>query len=266
MTGKKYDGKGIVVGNDSIPSDEAIIATMKRMGVTAETNQIKNYISNNRHNHVTSFYYLLKKKAEKNPSILQPDKEEKRSNSPLIYKPEHKKDYFVPTKRPSTTTNNNTNKDKDTTRVNDSFNASKIVSSLVYANKNKLINNANNPKPKKDNFEKEEFKIFPKGKNSSHIEPSSTSNSISPINLSMAASNNKSHALTSRSDHEDKKFSFVGQNDHHNSSRSNEKDVVLRSSFKPEPSTPLKEEHPSEQLSSTDKKEAMAELSNPSKK
>ena len=71
----------------------------------------------------------------------------------------------MPIKRPSTTTNN-----KDSTKVNDSFNASKIVSSLVEANKNKLINNVGNKK-KQDNFEKvEEFKLFPKThKNSSQI-------------------------------------------------------------------------------------------------
>lgn len=61
-----------------------------------ESSQIRNYIINNRHNQITAFYYLLKKKAEKNPSIIQSDtkpqeKEEKRSNSPLMYKPEQKK-------------------------------------------------------------------------------------------------------------------------------------------------------------------------------
>ena len=71
MTGKKYEAKGIVVGSDAVPADEAVIATMKKMGVTAESSQIKTYIGNNRHNHITAFYYLLKKKAEKNPSILQ---------------------------------------------------------------------------------------------------------------------------------------------------------------------------------------------------
>ena len=41
--------------------------------------------------------------------------------------------------------------DKDTTKVNDSFNASTIVSSLVSANKGEIINNLNK---KKDNFDK----------------------------------------------------------------------------------------------------------------
>ena len=75
----------------------------------------------------------------------------------------------MPTKRPTTSTANQ----KDATKVNDSFNASKIVSSLVEANKSKLMNNANNIKNKKqqDNFEKvEEFKLFPKAhKNNSQI-------------------------------------------------------------------------------------------------
>ena len=72
MIGKKYEVKGIIVGSDSIPADQSVINTMIKMGVNAEQSQIKNYISNNRHNHVTAFYYLLKKKAQKNPSILQP--------------------------------------------------------------------------------------------------------------------------------------------------------------------------------------------------
>ena len=40
------------------------------MGVNMDPVQIKNYIVNNRHNHITAFYYLLKKKADKNPQIL----------------------------------------------------------------------------------------------------------------------------------------------------------------------------------------------------
>lgn len=53
--------------------------------------QIRNYVTNNRHNHITAFYYLLKKKAERDPSILQEEREpapvEKRSESPIIYRP-----------------------------------------------------------------------------------------------------------------------------------------------------------------------------------
>ncbi len=33
--------------------------------------QAKNYIINNRHNNITAFYYLLKVKADKDPTFLQ---------------------------------------------------------------------------------------------------------------------------------------------------------------------------------------------------
>lgn len=42
------------------------------MGVTADPAQIRNYIANNRHNNITAYYYLLMKKALKNPKILSP--------------------------------------------------------------------------------------------------------------------------------------------------------------------------------------------------
>jgi hypothetical protein len=47
---------------------------------------------------------------------------------------------------------------RDNTKVNDSFNASTIVSSLVEANKNKLISNINNGKGGKkiETFDKTE--------------------------------------------------------------------------------------------------------------
>lgn len=67
----------------------------------------------------------------------------------------------MPIKKPVTTNSNIT---KDSTKVNDSFNASKIVSSLVEANKGKIIGGGNQNK-KKETYE--EFKIFPKHKNSS---------------------------------------------------------------------------------------------------
>jgi hypothetical protein len=59
-----------VVGSDVIQPDERVVYTMRKMGVNMDPVQIKNYIVNNRHNHVTAFYYLLKKKAEKHPQIL----------------------------------------------------------------------------------------------------------------------------------------------------------------------------------------------------
>lgn len=70
LTNEKYEAPGIIVGTDTIIPDDRIIATMKKMGVAIDVSQIKNYIINNRHNQITSFYYLLKKKAEKNPSVL----------------------------------------------------------------------------------------------------------------------------------------------------------------------------------------------------
>ena len=66
----------------------------------------------------------------------------------MIYKPETKKDFYLPAKRQSAS-----NTIKDGGKVNDSFNASKIVSSLVEANKNKLISNGGKGK-KEGNFEK----------------------------------------------------------------------------------------------------------------
>ena len=220
------------------------------MGVTTDVAQIKNYIVNNRHNHITAFYYLLKKKAEKNPGILQPEREEKRSNSPLIYKPEQKKDFFMPFKK-TTTTN-----DKNTTKVNDSFNASKIVSSLVEANKTKIISNINNPKTRKtETFEKlEEFKLFPKQRNGSQYEPDSSNTSVivNPINLAIKSNTNKPHALTSRNDAEDKKNNY---------SKGFEKEPIFRPVSRHEASAsvtsrPSQEEtNPSENLAFTDRRE-----------
>ena len=67
----KYEAQGIVVGTDVIQPDDRIISAMRKMGVNMEPAQIRNYIINNRHNQITAFYYLLKKKADKNPSIIQ---------------------------------------------------------------------------------------------------------------------------------------------------------------------------------------------------
>lgn len=71
----------------------------------------------------------------------------------------------MPTRKTSTT------ETKDNTKVNDSFNASTIVSSLIQANKNRLVNNHQQDKMAKkiENFDKyQEFKLFPRHKNSSH--------------------------------------------------------------------------------------------------
>ena len=191
-----------MVGTDAIQPDERVIAGMRRLGVAMEAAQIKNYIVNNRHNHITAYYYLLKKKAERNPALLQQDqrqldKEDRRSSSPLIYKPEQKKEFYVPIKRPIP-------ENRDNTKVNDSFNASTIVSSLVEANKNKIISNMSNTTKgvkKIDTFDKtEEFKLFPKPKtNSIYQSPVTTTTPLS-ISINPLTGNQKVASLTTRSE------------------------------------------------------------------
>lgn len=120
----------------------------------------------------------------------------------MIFKPEVKKEFFMPSRKTSTADS------KDNTKVNDSFNASTIVSSLIEANKNRLINSHQQPKVNKkiENFDKyEEFKLFPRHKNSSQYEPQS------PLTLPLGSNPHpapKPHSLTSRSDVDDKKLGF----------------------------------------------------------
>ena len=76
------------------------------------------------------------------------------------------------------------------------MNVSNIISSLVEANKNKLINKPVQPMTtiaakRDDIFNKEDFKLFPNKKNSSIYEPSSASK-----------------VSTSRSKYDDKSFEF----------------------------------------------------------
>lgn len=77
------------------------------------------------------------------------------------------------------------------------MNVSNIISSLVEANKNKLINKPIQPMTtiaaKREDlmFNKEDFKLFPNKKNSSIYEPSSASK-----------------VSTSRSKYDDKSFEF----------------------------------------------------------
>lgn len=82
----------------------------------------------------------------------------------------------------------------DSSKHNDSFNVSNIITSLVQANKVKLISaNGQGSKvvKKQDNFDKlEEFKLFPNKRNSSIYENTPTN----------------SKTLTSRSGTEDKSF------------------------------------------------------------
>jgi hypothetical protein len=200
LIGSRYSVTGIIVGKDPIAAVEKLVQKMEKQGM--DGTQIRNYVANNRHNHVTAYYYLLKKKADKDPTFLadepkatppepiqpQLEKVEKRSDSPLIYRPEQKKEYYIPPKK--------VQENKDTSRNNDSFNVSSIISSLVEANKNKLVsgNNLANKIVKKQDFDKpEEFKLFPKKKTSS-IYDQSTSSAPKP--------------LTSRSDTGEKNFEF----------------------------------------------------------
>lgn len=198
LTGSRYAVSGIIVGKDPIVAAEKLVQRMEKQGLDGA--QIRNYVANNRHNHITAYYYLLKKKAEKDPTFLadepkatpepvQPEKAEKRSDSPLIYRPEQKKEYYIPPKKPVP-------ENKDTSRNNDSFNVSSIISSLVEANKNKLVSGstlASKIVKKQDNFDKpEEFKLFPKKKTSSIYDQSSSA----------------SKPLTSRSDTGEKSFEF----------------------------------------------------------
>ena len=59
----KYEAKGIIVGKDQIIPEDKIIRRMEKHDFNAD--QIKTYIINNRHNHLTTTYYLLQKKMEK---------------------------------------------------------------------------------------------------------------------------------------------------------------------------------------------------------
>ena len=159
---------------------------MNTMGVPMEPAQIANYVTTNRHNHVTAYYYLLKNKTDKNPALL----EASNPSSPLIYKPELKKEFYIPKKAQQA---------KDS-KINDSFNASTIVSSLVEANKSKLMANTSAKKEKKaDTFDKaEEFKLFPKPKTSS------TYGSSPPISIEIGSNsqiNKPGPSLTARNEH-----------------------------------------------------------------
>lgn len=134
--------------------------------------QTRTYVMNNRHNHITAAYYLFQKKIEKEPKVKpepsEPStekgkKQRDREESPLIYRPDKKAEYYIP---------QNTKKvreQKDTSK-NDSINASNIISSLVEANKGKLVNQrfVRKPQNTNGNFEKlEDFKNFPQKLNTS---------------------------------------------------------------------------------------------------
>lgn len=86
----------------------------------------------------------------------------------MIYRPEVKKDYYLPIR----SSKHQQKENKDTSK-NDSMNVSNIISSLVEANKGRIVAGNRFIHPKKDNnFDKlEEFKLFPNKKNSSIYEP-----------------------------------------------------------------------------------------------
>lgn len=94
----------------------------------------------------------------------------------MIFRPDGKKDYYIPARKINTAAS----KEKQENSKNDSMNVSNIISSLVEANKNKIVSgNTRFANVKKDtNFDKlEEFKLFPNKKNSSIYEPNTGSNS-----------------------------------------------------------------------------------------
>ena len=132
---------------------------------------VRNYVSSNRHNNITAFYYLLNKQLEKDPSLYveknvnKNHAEVKRSDSPLIYRPEFKKAPVVVFKKKKIDVNSS---------QDNSMNATAIVRSLE-ANKDKMpkevIRNANKGEKKGDIFDRvEDFKLFPKKKPSFSFE------------------------------------------------------------------------------------------------
>ena len=88
-------------------------------------------------------------------------KEEVKPESPLIHRPE-RKEHYIPVGRYRIESG------KETTKNDQSFNASTIISSLVQANKTKLASGnvlANKLAQKPEKFE--EFRSFPNKQNSS---------------------------------------------------------------------------------------------------
>lgn len=98
-----------------------------------------------------------------------------------------------------------TKETKDSSK-NDSINASNIISSLVEANKNKLLTQRFNRKPQNGNFDRaEDFKIFPKKMNSSIHEDDSAKKSH---HLTSRAANTSQHSEDQSFD--SKRSSFTG--------------------------------------------------------
>ena len=55
---------------DKIEAEGRLVEMLTRNGY--EAGQVRTYVANNRHNHITAHYYLLKKKAEREPAVLTP--------------------------------------------------------------------------------------------------------------------------------------------------------------------------------------------------
>ena len=71
--GKNYAPTGIIVGKDPIEVDDRILKKMSKYSGSStsfDMNQAKTFIENNRHNQSTALYYLLKIKADRDPSFI----------------------------------------------------------------------------------------------------------------------------------------------------------------------------------------------------
>ena len=71
--GKNYAPTGIIVGKDPIEVDDRILKKMPKYSGSStsfDMNQAKTFIENNRHNQSTALYYLLKIKADRDPSFI----------------------------------------------------------------------------------------------------------------------------------------------------------------------------------------------------
>ena len=67
----KYEARGIIVGKDQIIAGDNVIRRMEKTDF--DPVQIRTYVLNNRHNHVTASYYLFQRKMEKEPKITEKD-------------------------------------------------------------------------------------------------------------------------------------------------------------------------------------------------
>ena len=73
---QSHESKGIIVGKDTIPVDNNVIKRMTKFDF--DSVQARTYVINNRHNHVTAMYYLMKKKMDKEPKVEVMEEEPKR--------------------------------------------------------------------------------------------------------------------------------------------------------------------------------------------